>query len=101
MVVSAGSRREAGGAPQFQTLVALFCLGGDNTPNRNGVSMLEKARELLNLGLKATRKEVRAAYCRAARGWPPDRAPAGAEEPAGLEYSRLFAYQLIVRPSEV
>jgi len=50
VVVSAGSRREAGGPPQFQTPVAFFHLGGDNTHNRNGALMLEKARELLNMG---------------------------------------------------
>lgn len=38
---------------------------------------LEEARELLGLGLKATRKEIRAAYRRAARHWHPDRAPQG------------------------
>ncbi|MHB8068901.1 MAG: J domain-containing protein [Desulfobaccales bacterium] len=41
---------------------------------------LEEARELLGLDLKATRKEIRAAYRRAARSWHPDRAPAGREE---------------------
>ena len=40
---------------------------------------LKEAREILNLGLKATRKEVGAAYRRAARRWHPDLAPAGAE----------------------
>ena len=40
---------------------------------------LEEARDLLNLGLKATKKEVKAAYRRAARRWHPDLAPAGAE----------------------
>jgi preprotein translocase subunit Sec63 len=41
---------------------------------------LEEARELLGLDLKATRKEIRAAYRRAARRWHPDRTPAGGEE---------------------
>lgn len=36
---------------------------------------LEKARQLLGLGLRATRKEIRAAYRRAARRWHPDAAP--------------------------
>lgn len=40
---------------------------------------VKEARELLGLGLKATRKEIRAAYRRAARSWHPDRAPQGAE----------------------
>jgi preprotein translocase subunit Sec63 len=40
---------------------------------------LEEARELLNLGRQATRKEIKAAYRRAARRWHPDRAPAGDE----------------------
>ncbi len=40
---------------------------------------LEEARELLGLDLKATRKEIRAAYRRAARRWHPDRAPGGLE----------------------
>ena len=50
---------------------------------------LEEARVLLNLGLKATKKEVRAAYRRAARRWHPDRAPAGAEKPTGRGCNRL------------
>ncbi len=41
--------------------------------------ILDEAREILGLGLKATRKEIRAAYRRAARRWHPDRAPHGAE----------------------
>ncbi|MBI4795289.1 MAG: DnaJ domain-containing protein, partial [Deltaproteobacteria bacterium] len=40
---------------------------------------LEEARELLSLDLQATRKEIRAAYRRAARRWHPDRSPAGLE----------------------
>jgi len=40
---------------------------------------LEEAREILGLGLKASRREIRAAYRRAARRWHPDRAPEGAE----------------------
>ena len=57
---------------------------------------LEEARELLNLGLKATKKEVRAAYRRAARRWHPDRAPAGAEAThrARMTALRSGGYQL-------
>jgi hypothetical protein len=40
---------------------------------------LKEARELLGLGLEATRQDIQAAYRRAARRWHPDRAPAGAE----------------------
>jgi DnaJ-class molecular chaperone len=40
---------------------------------------LEEARQLLGLGPEATRKEIRAAFRRAARHWHPDRAPAGEE----------------------
>jgi len=41
---------------------------------------IEEARELLSLAPKATKKEVRAAYRRAARRWHPDRAPGDEEE---------------------
>ena len=41
---------------------------------------IEEACELLSLGPKATKKEVRAAYRRAARRWHPDRAPEDEEE---------------------
>jgi hypothetical protein len=40
---------------------------------------LTEARELLDLGQQASRKEIRAAYRRAARRWHPDRAPASQE----------------------
>lgn len=40
---------------------------------------LDEARELLELGREASRKEIRAAYRRAARRWHPDRAPASQE----------------------
>jgi DnaJ-class molecular chaperone len=57
---------------------------------------LEEAREILGLGLKASRREIRAAYRRGARRWHPDRAPAGAE---GQYRSRMqeinAAYQVI------
>ena len=36
---------------------------------------LEKARQLLELDVAATRKEIREAYRRAARRWHPDSAP--------------------------
>lgn len=41
---------------------------------------LKEAREILGLGLTATRQEIVAAYRRQARRWHPDRAPAGQEE---------------------
>ena len=40
---------------------------------------LKEAREILGLELLATRRQIKAAYRRAARLWHPDRAPAGAE----------------------
>ena len=40
---------------------------------------LKEAREILELGLTATRQEIRAAYRRLARRWHPDRAPLGEE----------------------
>ncbi len=70
----------------------------DPMNNRNSAMTREETRELLNLGLKATRKEVRAAYRRAARGWHPDRAPAGAEETCRARMQQInAAYQLIVQ----
>ena len=57
---------------------------------------IEEARAFLNLGLKATRKEVKAAYRRAARRWHPDRAPAGTEESCRARIQQInAAYQLI------
>jgi len=59
---------------------------------------LDESRELLNLGLKATRKEVRAAYRRAARRCHPDRAPAGEEESYRARMQAInAAYQRIVQ----
>jgi len=59
---------------------------------------LEEARALLNLGLKATKKEVRAAYRRAARRWHPDRTSAGAEITCRARMQQInAAYQLIVQ----
>jgi curved DNA-binding protein CbpA len=41
---------------------------------------LKEARDILELGLTATREEITRAYRRAARRWHPDRAPAGKED---------------------
>ena len=41
---------------------------------------LKEARDLLELGISATRQEISRAYRRAARRWHPDRAPDGREE---------------------
>jgi DnaJ-class molecular chaperone len=40
---------------------------------------LEEARGLLRLDIKATKKEIKAAYRREARRWHPDAAPVGEE----------------------
>jgi hypothetical protein len=59
---------------------------------------LEEARQLLSLGLKATRQEIKAAYRRAARRWHPDRAPAGEEETYRGRMQQInAAYQRIVQ----
>ncbi len=59
---------------------------------------LEEARELLGLGLKATRQEIRTAYRRAARSWHPDRAPVGAEAEYRARMQQINeAYQRIVK----
>jgi hypothetical protein len=59
---------------------------------------LDEARELLNLGLKASRKEVRAAYRRAARRWHPDRAPAGEEAGYRTRMQQVnAAYQQLIQ----
>jgi molecular chaperone DnaJ len=59
---------------------------------------LEEARELLSLGLKATKKEVRAAYRRAARRWHPDRAPVGAESTHQARMQQInAAYQRLAQ----
>lgn len=59
---------------------------------------LEEARDLLSLGLKATNKEVKATYRRAARRWHPDRAPTGAEATCRARMQQInAAYQLIVQ----
>jgi DnaJ-class molecular chaperone len=67
-------------------------------PNAAPIMTLEEARALLNLGLKATRQEVKAAYRRAARHWHPDRAPADAEASCRARMQQInAAYQLIVQ----
>jgi DnaJ-class molecular chaperone len=59
---------------------------------------LEEARQLLSLGHKATRREVKAAYRRAARRWHPDRAAAGEEESHRARMQEInAAYQRIVQ----
>lgn len=59
---------------------------------------MDEARELLGLDLKATRKEIRAAYRRAARRWHPDRAPAGLEETYRERMQQVnAAYQQVVQ----
>jgi DnaJ-class molecular chaperone len=59
---------------------------------------LDEARELLNLEHKVTRKEVKAAYRRAARRWHPDRAPAGEETTYRTRMQLVNdAYQRIVQ----
>ncbi len=59
---------------------------------------LEEAREILGLGLKASRKEIRDAYRLAARLWHPDRAPAGADEEHRVRMQQINdAYQIILK----
>jgi DnaJ-class molecular chaperone len=59
---------------------------------------LEEARQLLMLEPKTTRKEVKAAYRRAARRWHPDRAPQGEEEAYRARMQQInAAYQRIVQ----
>jgi preprotein translocase subunit Sec63 len=59
---------------------------------------LEEARGLLGLDLAATRKEIRAAYRRAARRWHPDRAPGGREKEYREKMQQInLAYQRIVQ----
>jgi hypothetical protein len=59
---------------------------------------LAEARKLLELGEQASRKEIRAAYRRAARRWHPDRAPAE-QEAAYREHMQQVntAYQKILQ----
>ena len=59
---------------------------------------IDEARELLSLGLKATKKEVRAAYRRAARRWHPDRAPGDEEEAYRARMQQInAAYQRLLQ----
>jgi DnaJ-class molecular chaperone len=59
---------------------------------------LEEAREILSLELKATRKEIKAAYRRMARVWHPDRAPAGQETRYRSRMQQInAAYQRLVQ----
>ena len=59
---------------------------------------LDEARQLLNLGSQATKKEVRAAYRRAARRWHPDRAPGGEEQNYRTRMQQInAAYQRLVQ----
>ncbi len=59
---------------------------------------LEEARKLLDLELKATKKEIKAAYRRAARLWHPDRAPVGEETHYRIRMQQVnAAYQRIVQ----
>jgi DnaJ-class molecular chaperone len=68
------------------------------TDNLNRMMTLEEARQVLGLDPQATRKEVRAAYRRAARRWHPDRAPAGEEENFRSQMQQVnAAYQRIVQ----
>jgi DnaJ-class molecular chaperone len=59
---------------------------------------LDEARELLGLGLRASRKEIRAAYRRGARRWHPDKAPAGAEKEYRAHMQQInAAYQRLLK----
>jgi hypothetical protein len=59
---------------------------------------VEEARKILDLGLKATRKEIKAAYRRAARRWHPDRAAPGEEETCRARMQEVnAAYQRLVQ----
>jgi DnaJ-class molecular chaperone len=59
---------------------------------------LSEARELLDLEPKATKREIKTAYRRAARLWHPDRAPAGEEAHYRTRMQQInAAYQRIVQ----
>jgi DnaJ-class molecular chaperone len=59
---------------------------------------LEEAREILGLPVKASRREIRAAYRRAARRWHPDRAPAGSEAEFRSRMQEInAAYQAVLK----
>jgi DnaJ-domain-containing protein 1 len=60
---------------------------------------LEEARELLGLEPQASRREIRAAYRRAARRWHPDHSPASLEaeyrhrmQQVNIAYQRLLQF---------
>lgn len=58
---------------------------------------LEEAREILELGPSATRRQIRQAYRRAARRWHPDRAPQGKEEEYRARMQQInAAYRRVV-----
>lgn len=55
---------------------------------------LKEARDVLELGISATRQEISRAYRRAARRWHPDRAPEGREEEYRIQMQQVnAAYQ--------
>jgi len=59
---------------------------------------LKEAREILGLGEKSTREEIKAAYRREAILWHPDRAPSGAEAQYRARMQQInAAYQLIIK----
>ncbi len=59
---------------------------------------LVEARELLDLEPKATKREIKTAYRRAARLWHPDRAPSGEEANYRSRMQQInAAYQRIVQ----
>ena len=59
---------------------------------------LKKAREILGLGEKATREEIKAAYRREAGLWHPDRAAEGAQAQYHARMQQVnAAYQIIVK----
>ena len=73
---------------------------------------LDEARELLDLDRQASRKEIRAAYRRAARRWHPDRAPASQEaeyrprmQQVNTAHQRIlqfiegYRYELVEKPA--
>lgn len=74
---------------------------------------LKEARELLGLGQRASRKEIRSAYRRAARRWHPDRAPSPQAEAeyrermqqVNLAYQRIqqfiedYRFELLEKPA--
>lgn len=81
----------------FSVFVVYYLLSFNRRPKTITMT-LEEARELLGLGLKATKKEIRAAYRRAARLWHPDRAPDGAEAEYRTRMQQInAAYQKVIK----